>query len=78
MSTHNLCFRAKIKKYIYYIKVGCRGYKAYGHVIVMQSTSYNMRCLPWFDQVKHKPDFAFQNIMIIYKNRALDYMMAPT
>ena len=43
MSTHNLCFRAKIRKKVYpckpqfyYIKVGCKvGYKSYGHVIMM-------------------------------------------
>ena len=42
MSTHNLCFRAKIRKNIYpctpqfyYIKVGCKGYKSHGHVILM-------------------------------------------
>ena len=40
MSTHNLCFRAKIRRlcYIpckpqfYYIKVGCKGFNLHGHV----------------------------------------------
>ena len=42
-STHNLCFRAKIrekneypcKPQFYYIKVGCKGYTLYGHVCMM-------------------------------------------
>ena len=43
MSTHNLCFRAKIRKNVYpctpqlyYIKVGLRGYTLHGNVILMQ------------------------------------------
>ena len=39
MSTHNLCFRARIRKKckskFYYIKVGCKGNKSHGHVILM-------------------------------------------
>ena len=43
MSTHNLCFRAKISKkkvypctpQFYYVKVGCKGYESHGHVILM-------------------------------------------
>ena len=34
VSTHNLCFTAKVKK-MYYIKVGCEGYKLYGCVIMI-------------------------------------------
>ena len=38
MSTHNLCFRARIRKRkskFYYIKVGCKSNKSHGHVILM-------------------------------------------
>ena len=45
MSTHNLCYRAKIRKNVYlckpqfyYIKVGCKGvhmYTLHGHVSMM-------------------------------------------
>ena len=42
-STHNLCFRAKIRKnehpckpQFYYIKVGGRGCLLHGHVIMMK------------------------------------------
>ena len=42
MSTHNLCFRAKIRKneypckpQFYYIKVGWKGCLLHGHVIMM-------------------------------------------
>ena len=48
MSTHNLCFRAKIRKKVYpckpqfhYIKVGCKG--SHGHVILMSSLFNNSR-----------------------------------
>ena len=41
-STHNLCFRAKIRKNVYpdklqfyYTKVGCKGYSLHGLVFVM-------------------------------------------
>ena len=41
-STHNLCFRAKIRKndypckpQFYYIKVGCKGCTLHGHVFMM-------------------------------------------
>ena len=42
MSTHNLCFRAKIRNNVYpctpqfhYIKVGCKGCSLHGHVCMM-------------------------------------------
>ena len=42
MSTHNLCFGAKIRKKVYpckpkfyYIKVGCKGFSLHGLVFVM-------------------------------------------
>ena len=48
MSTHNLCLRAKIRKNVYpctprfyYIKVGCKGYKSHGHVILMTFLGIN-------------------------------------
>ena len=43
MSTHNLCFEAKIRKNVYpckpqfyYIKLGLRGYSLHGLVLVME------------------------------------------
>ena len=55
-STHNLCFRAKIRKneypgkpQFYYIKVGCKGSKLHGHASMMRHNiafvqMYNVAC----------------------------------
>ena len=50
MRTHNLCFRAKIRKNVYpckpqfyYIKVGCEGYKLHGRVLMITQRNVNGR-----------------------------------
>ena len=42
-STHTLCFRSKVKKKFYYIKVVYKGYTFHGHVFLMAH-----KCLPKF------------------------------
>ena len=63
MSTHNLCFRAKIRKNVYpctpnlklyYTKVGCKGYSLHGLVFVMVSIAY---CL-FFINLPSQDNFA--------------------
>ena len=54
MSTHNLCFRAKIRKNVYpckpqfyYVKVGCKGSTLHGHVFMILSKRglhYQIHC----------------------------------
>ena len=68
MSTHNLCFRAKIIKNVYpctpefyYVKVGCKGYESHGHVILIAiARSCNiLRYLPMKKNVNFQMKYTF-------------------
>ena len=79
MSTHNLCFRAKVRKntypckpQFYYMKVGCKGYTLDAHVILMENKGAKAS-LFFAGKISHRTTDCFDDRLLLRRQIRVDF-----